>query len=182
MADLLVHVADGYVKRAACLAAEIVALADGRYTELTRVQPCQQLWQLVHQLEAGGQSQRGGHVTLARIVKVDGHEAREVSRALLSLAQFLADHCSSYNKEVIAAQVWYSHLFVLLLGRGLAFAMPFLYEIFKAFGADGDEEVSLFDVPAQPRHLTFLTDFQMLPKIQNHLQTDKNRIHSLRIG
>lgn len=75
MADVLVHVTDGYIKRAARLAAEIVALADGGYAELARVQPCQKLRQLVHQFEAGCQSQRGGHVTLTRVVEVNGHEA-----------------------------------------------------------------------------------------------------------
>lgn len=169
MADVLVHVTDGYIKRATRLAAEIIALADGGYAELARVQPCQKLRQLVHQFEAGCQSQRGGHVTLTRVVEVNGHKAREVSGVLLSHTQLLTDHGSSYDKEVVAARVWYRHLFgVFLLGCGLAFAMPFLYKVFKAFGADCDEEVSLVYVPAQPGHLTFLTDFQMLPKIQSH--------------
>ncbi len=68
---------------------------------------------------------------------------------------------------------------VVLLRRGFAFTVSFLHEILQAFGADGDDEVSLVDTPAQPRHLTLFTDLQVLPEIQRHLsihtQTERVR-------
>lgn len=173
---MLVHVTDGHVQRAARLAAEIVALADVgrlrlsiRQAELARVEPGEQLGQLVHQFELGCQAERCRDVALMGVVKVNGHEARQVGGLLMRLAEFFRDHGGGHDEQISAAGISGRGFFVFLLGRGFALAVSFLHKILQTFGADGDDEVSFINASAQPIHLTLLTDLQMLPEIQCNL-------------
>ena len=41
----------------------------------------------------------------------------------------------------------------------------------ESFGADGDDEVGVVQLAAEPRHLTFFTHLQMFPQVQHNLNT-----------